>query len=347
MRRDEVDRKSSGRDQLPLGRFAFGLGLLTDLTPPGAWETRLVAELTEPAEPILNLRLATAAAAADSWSGRASLGWDGVIDGAPFVVERGHAGDHRFVHGLEPNEVRAVHHLSADASTLQCAPSDPGDPSWWRLVLDSVLFTVALLHGYEAMHAAALATPDGAIAITAGSGGGKSTLLSELIGHGLTLLADDVLVLEARGADAPLAYPAAPLITVPAARVAALQPDSSTGAPPAICSLDDERWIAVPVHQQPLPLAALVVLNRRPGLPTRLHRLHTPLAALIASLLRFPRVRERELARFELAGSIAAHVPIWQLDADPSVDPSILAGLLLAELVDSQRTPTHSLSTVS
>jgi hypothetical protein len=32
---------------------------------------------------------------------------------------------------------------------LQCARSDPAEPSWWRVVLDSVLFTVALLQGYE------------------------------------------------------------------------------------------------------------------------------------------------------------------------------------------------------
>ena len=55
----------------------------------------------------------------------------------------------------------AVHHLSADASVLQCAPTDPTEQSWWRVVLDSVLFTVALLQGYEALHAAAVATPDG------------------------------------------------------------------------------------------------------------------------------------------------------------------------------------------
>jgi hypothetical protein len=341
VRRDEVDTKSSGQDRPPLGRSAFGLSLLTDLTPPGAWQTLPVAE------PILHMRSATATALTEQWSGRDSLGWDGVIDGAPFVVERGHAGDHRFVHGLEPHEVRAVHHLSADASTLQCAPSHPDDPSWWRVMLDSVLFTVALLHGYEALHAGALATPDGAIAITAGSGGGKSTLLSELIGHGLALVADDVLVLQARSTDTPLAYPAAPLMTVPAERAPILQPSSSTGAPPAICSIDEEHWIAVPVHQEPLPLAALVVLNRSPGLATGLYRLHTPLAALIASLLRFPRTRERELARFELASSIAAHVAIWQLDADPSVDPQTLAGLLLAEFVGPDRTPTRPLSTVS
>src|ERR1035441_1963395 len=105
------------------------------------------------------------------------------------------SGDHRFVHGAHPDHsgarsdgTRAVHHLSADASVLQCAPSDPAEPSWWRVVLDSVLFTVALLQGYEALHASAVATRDGVIAITAAAGGGKSTLLAELLLRGLGLM---------------------------------------------------------------------------------------------------------------------------------------------------------------
>ena len=222
-------------------------------------------------------------------------------------------------------------------------------------MLDSVLFTVALLQGYEALHAGAVATPNGVIAITAASGGGKSTLLTELLRHGLTLMADDVLVLEPSDTDAPpLAHPAPPLMTVPAARLSMLSEASSAtetnsteaGPPETISNLDGEHWIAVPVHPEPLPLVALVVLNRSPGLATSLHRAGKPLAALIGSLLRFPRTRERERARFEVAGTIAAHVPVWELSADPSVDPDTLAGLLLAELVQPQGARPRSLSTV-
>ncbi|MGO8721737.1 MAG: hypothetical protein ACLQRM_03195, partial [Acidimicrobiales bacterium] len=197
-----------------LGLSAFGLSLLADVTPPGAWEARPIRE------PSLQIQSVTAQAIEHSWSGLETIAWEAVIDGAPFIVERGIAGDHRFVHGTHPDRhgtpsddmasdgtlsdgTRAVHHLSPGASVLQCAPSDPADPSWWRVVLDSVLFTVALLQGYEALHAGALVTPDGAIAITAASGGGKSTLLTELLGRGLELMADDVLVLDSRGTEPP------------------------------------------------------------------------------------------------------------------------------------------------
>lgn len=351
--------KDGGRRQ---GLAAFGLGLLTDTAPPGTWSPQPLSE------PLLRLRPSTTRAIAERWSGVAEIGWEGTIDGAPFVVERGRAGDHRFVHGADPagrpiserpqsgEGFRAVHHLCADASELRCAPADPVDPSWWRVVLDSVLFTVALLQGYEALHAGAVATETGVIAIAATTGGGKSTLLSELLRHGLKLMADDVLVLEPGGRQAPpLAHPAPPLMTVPAERLPVLReanPAMDTGStqagpPQTISSLGEERWIAVPVSPQPQPLAALIVLNRGPGLTTALHRSERPLTALMQSLLCFPRTRARERARFELAGAIAAHVPVWELNADSAVDPETLVRLLLTELAEPGRTPTRGLATVA
>jgi hypothetical protein len=331
---------------------AFGLGLLSDLTLPGAWRRQ-----PAPTLPALHIQLTMPQEIAERWSGLDSVGWEGTIDDAPFAAQRGVVGDHRFVHGASPDSspgettagpadrpaTLAVHHLSPDLSTLLCAPADPTDPSWWRVVLDSVLFTAALLHGYEALHAGAIATPEGAIAITAGTGGGKSTLVSELLGRGLALMADDVLVLERANGDGqadgpPIAYPAPPLMTVPADRVpGALSTPEQAGSVQPIALVGDERWIATPVHPYPLPLRTLVILNRHPGLTTGLSRADRPLATLLDSLLNYPRARAREGTRFEMAAAIAAHVPIWRLDADPSVPPSALADRLLSGL-DEKRT---------
>jgi len=316
-----------------LGPAAFGLSLLADVPPPGAWAPQPFRE------PSLQIRSVTPQAIEDSWSGLEASAWEGAIDGAPFVVERGVGGDHRFVHGARPVPdgvpspgTRAVHHLCADASVLLCAPSDRADPSWWRVVLDSVLFTVALLQGYEALHAGAIATPDGAIAIAAATGGGKSTLLAALLQRGLALMADDVLVLESQGTQAPLAFPAPPLMTVPAARI----PILSGAAPPlTIASIDDERWIAVPVHPEPLALKALVLLDRRPGShrpgpAVSLTRIESPLAPLLDALIGFPRTPERERTRFELASVLSRTAGLWRLTAGLDTPPDVLADTLLA-----------------
>jgi hypothetical protein len=311
-----------------MGLRAFGLGLsVNGLMPPGDWEIQQLRE------PTLQLQIVTREAILSNWSGRTAIGWEGVMDGAPFIVERGIDGDHRFVHGALPeqsgivsDESLSVHHLSADRRILECAPSDPNEPSWWRVVLDSVLFTVALLEGYEALHAGAVVTSDGVVAITAATGGGKSTLLTELLGRGYTLMADDVLMLEPRGTQAPLAHPAAPLMTVPAARLSVL----GGGDPPeAICSPDGEHWIAVAVASEPLPLKALVVLDRRPGVPTKLEKIETPLAPLMSSLMNFPRSPERQQRRFELASVLSSQIGLWRLTADLDVRPEVLADTLL------------------
>jgi hypothetical protein len=307
-----------------LGPVAFGLSLLTAMEPPGAWEAR------PPTGPTLSVHSATPQAIAERWSGLDALGWQGTVDGAPFVVERGVAGDHRFVHGEHPDrrgvpsaQTRAIHHLCPDAGVLRCAPIDASQPGWWRVLLDSVLFSVALLQGYEALHAAALATPDGGVvAITASMGGGKSTLLCELLGRGLTLMADDVLVLESRSEhEPPLAHQAPPLITVPAGRLPAL-------AEP-ICMLRQESWIAAPTHPQPLPLRSLVVLDRRRGAQLSLKEIRDPLGPLMGSFLNFPRTPERQRARFELASVLAATITIWRLTAEISTPPEMLADVLM------------------
>jgi hypothetical protein len=292
---------------------AFGLSLHFQARPPGAWDAE------DPSGPGLELRLSSRPEIDQSWSGGGAIGWEATIDGERFIAERGHAGDYRFRHGEG-----SLCHLSANRAVLLCALGDERDPLAWRVVLDSVLFSVALIGGYEALHAGAVGTAAGALAIAAGSGGGKSTLLAELLGDDCSLLADDIVVLESRGGAAPLAHPGAPLMTVPAAI------DPLPG--PAIASIGEETWVAVPTSREAVPLTGLVVLNRAPGLATGLRRVEDPLLVLMQSLLRFPQSSERERARFEIAAEIAAKVPVWELRADPEVTPAGLADLVRARL---------------
>lgn len=294
---------------------AFGLSLDFETPPPGAWEERTGGE------PALRVRDAGLDEIEGAWSGRSAVGWEATIDGAPFLVEGGVAGDHRFSHGE-----RSVQLLSADGELLRYASAAAGEPASWRVLLDSVLFSVALLRGYEALHAGAVATGAGAVAIAAGAGGGKSTLLAELLRRGERLLADDVAVLEVGADGRPLAHPGPPLMTVPASI------DPPPGDP--LATVGGERWVAVPTVPEPVPLAAVVFLDRRPGAEAGLRPIAGPLAPLMASLLRFPRTPERERARFETAAAIAAAAPIWELAADPGVTPQVLADLLQAGLRD-------------
>lgn len=290
------------------GYTCFGIPVASCLAFPGAWRasaphadaTFLVVEELPP------------------WSDTVDGGWEGMSDGKTFTVQRSQTGEYRFSYGG-----RTLFHLSADHRTLTSAADEARDLSWWRILLDPVLFTVSLVRGMEALHAGAIATESGAVAIAATSGGGKSTLLSQLLREGLELVTDDILGLAAED-DAVLAYPGAPLMTLPRKRSAGV------GAP--LGKLGEEVWSAVPVVSDPLPLRHIVLLDRRPGARTGMYRVEHPLAPLMTHLLRFPPTRERELARFSLASAVAIQADIWELSADVNTSPEQLAGLILQEL---------------
>jgi hypothetical protein len=290
---------------------AFGLSLqFEDETPPGAWVEG------SGRGPELLVRDASREALAAAWSGTKSTGWEAPIDGMSFRVERGVRADHLFVHGGRP-----ACHLDVAGTTLLRAVARENAAGGWRVVLDSVLFSVALLRGLEALHAGAVIGDGGAIAIAAAAGGGKSTLLTALIANGFELLADDVVALESDG-EALLAHPGPPLMTVPAAA------PSLPGE--ELAAIGEERWLATPVFPEARPLGAVVLLNRRAGARTALLPLATPFLSLLPMMLRFPRTPARERARFELAAAVAASVPVWELRAEPTVPPAALAELLAA-----------------
>jgi hypothetical protein len=125
-------------------------------------------------------------------------------------------------------------------------------------------------------------------------------------------------------------------MSVPATRLTALAEagfatgtgTGKTSPPEAIVSLEEECWIAVPVHPEPLPLRTLVVLDRRPGCELSLSEIDEPLAPLLASLMNFPRTPGRQRARFELASTLAATTRLLRLTADPSIPPEFLADTL-------------------
>ena len=90
------------------------------------------------------------------------------------VLDRG-SGQYRFLHGRVP-----LFALSPNYRTLTCALGVDRDTGWWRILLDSVLFTVSLLRGNEALACRRGGHAHWRRGLVSGSGGGKSTLLHQL-----------------------------------------------------------------------------------------------------------------------------------------------------------------------
>ena len=76
------------------------------------------------------------------------------------------------------------------------------------MLAGKLLGIVSVMRGYEPLHASAVDSPQGPIALVGPSGVGKSTLARELAGRGWALFTDDTLPL-ALGLAGVRAHPAA------------------------------------------------------------------------------------------------------------------------------------------
>jgi hypothetical protein len=297
-----------------IGYRLFGYPVTSERAFPGAWDVR---PPDSDATVVIDRDL-------PAWPDTVEGGWTGSIDGRTLTVERSSRGEHRFnIDGT------TRFHLSMDRLRL-VAPSlaSTDDLGWWRVLLDSVLFTVGLLRGKDALHAGAVATPSGVVAIVAGSGGGKSTLLSELLHQGHGLVTDDILFLQSTGAEV-IAWPGPPLLTLPGARVRGPRADDIGQV---IGEIGAEVWLSVPVVTDSLPLRRVVLLDRRPGQGPATRAVDRSLVPLMTHFLNFPRTRDRELGRFSLAGRLAEAVELVAVEGSVDTSPQELAALVLRGL---------------
>jgi hypothetical protein len=247
------------------------------------------------------------------------LVWETVFDGVPYEHYRGASGEHRFVYGD-----RAAFRLSPDHTSVTCALVDYDDPGWQRLFLDTILWSCSAIRGFELLHASAVTSARGALAIVTVTGGGKSSLAAELVARGRRLLCDDVLAIDRQGGRV-MAHPGPPVMNLPPAGPAEIGR--------TLARFDDEAWVAVERSEsEALPLEAICLLERRPGAPLALERWEATSVDLLPYLFAFPDGPERAARRFEAVGEVAAEVPIHRLSADLDVPPAELAALVEREL---------------
>ena len=241
-----------------------------------------------------------------------------VFEGCPYAMLESRAGDILFHYGA-----RALFHLSADRAVLRCAPAPGSNYAWQRVLLDTVLWTVSLLRGFELLHASAVETSEGVIAFVAMTGGGKTSLAAEFLRRGSLLFCDDVLALDDRDGQV-LGYPGPPLVNLPHAVRA-----ESLGTARLIEDFGDEQWIQIGVSpREAQPLAAAVLVHRSRGQRSECSRIDATNLSLLPHAIGFPHLEYRAKRRFELFGLLASTTPVLRLTADPSVPPSVLVDLV-------------------
>jgi hypothetical protein len=287
----------------------FGLGLSSTFELPG------VAPL-EAAEPGVTLRLAADGEAAAAWPGGEAL-FEGKAHGEPLKLERSAEGSHRISHGQHTRFV-----IDSEAEQVLCAPADADGACWKRVLLDTVLGCVTVLRGREALHASAVHTRDGVVAMVAPSGTGKTSVAAALVDRGATLVCDDLLALERTGGQSVGAQPGAPVMSLP--RVLA---DGWKGA--KLAEFDGEAWVGAPACPPgPLPLAAICFLRRRAGLDQRVVPLQPSPLEVVPHLVDLALGPERERLRFELVCDLVETTPSFLVDASDAAAPEAIADLV-------------------
>jgi hypothetical protein len=299
-----------------------------------AFELAGMTARTEGSLPSISLERRSPRDLDSTWSGAAGpVEWQGVLgDGCRLTIERGLSGDLLFTY-----EDRARFRLDRGRATLDCAPSETG-LHWQQVLLGRILPNVALEMGHEALHASAVESPEGVVAVVAPSGMGKTTLATELMRRGWPLFTDDVLTMTA-DANGVHAHPGTPLMNVAVNAADDIEPDI-LGTTVAV--LSGERWLAAAnTTAGERPVRMVCLFERGPDLPLDLQRLPAsplPLAPYMLGLADDP---ERERGRFLLYADLVGAAELVKITCDTGDRPSEVADLLACALRSSS---SHALT---
>jgi hypothetical protein len=298
---------------------AFGLQLSSAFALPGMLE-RDDEEL-----PCLALDILTRSMLEEHWhsAGEEAI-WEGSLgDGRTLLVKRSSHGEHLFSYGRE-----ALFRLDAAGEHLACAPSEDGI-AWQRVLLTKVLANVSLIRGYEALHASAVESPEGAVVVLAPSGTGKTALALALACAGWPLLSDDIVAL-GWGPAGVLAYPGTPHVN------ADRQTVRGTGTRRLAAVLDvlgQELWLAAhSITVSPCPVRAVCLLQRGPSLSLAVEPMPASPVALMPYMLGLADEEGRERERFELYSELMASSMLVRICAGERHPPEMIAQRLRALL---------------
>jgi hypothetical protein len=292
---------------------AFGMYVVSDIPLPGA-----TPQLENERSPDLRLVSSRRTDLENLTDSPRHMRYLHSFEGCGYAMLEGMDGDVLF-HYRE----RALFHLSSDHDVLRCAISEAGT-AWQRVLLDTVFWAVSLLKGFELLHAGAVVTPQGLVAVVGPSGAGKTTLSIELVKRGGVLFSDDIVALQERG-DEVVAHPGPPLMNVPRS-VAPWDPEAWE----VLAELGDEDWVSVRrVLPPPQPVRAIVLLGLRATAPWCRSVAGSSLEVLPHMVTFTHLVDQRRRQQFDVAGGLAGGAALMILSRPPGAAPAALADLVL------------------
>lgn len=272
---------------------AFGLRIHSDVHVPGG-----LADAGGDAPEIVVRR------------GRIGSRYDGAADG-PYRLGAA---------GLSFEAPGVARYAVETASIVVEALPDADDEAVSALLVATALPAMLWLRGRFVVHACAFVPKgwDRAIAITAPSGGGKSTLLHQAALRGAAVVADDVLCVEADAGGAIGSGLAGGYFLGPGDGRAFRAADRSLPTAPIAALVDLAMGEDQPTFERADPQAAVALL---------MHARHRP---------RVPRLLGRLAGTLDAAALLARRLPIYRMTTGRDDDPAATAEILVAAIGERQ-----------
>ena len=293
---------------------AFGLDVRGDFAAPGL----APGPVAPPGAPIVRIRILSGREHAGAWPldrCERLLHWRLEGGATVMTIDRDPQLGYR-LHALD----QGTYVVAADGTTIACLPPAAEPWMWQRFLIGQVLPLAAVLNGYEALHASAVAVDGRAVAFAADSGVGKTSLALNLVLRGARFLTDDVTAISLRDGH-PTVHPGPGLTNLRREEDACLGPRRALLGN-VIGSDPYELRLALRRDPEPAPLAALYLLERiADGTAPRFEEIVDIGFATLMSLryTRFLSTPERLRRQLDVYGAIADGVRVFRLSVPSAV----------------------------
>jgi hypothetical protein len=311
----------------PVGH-AFGLEIAAEFPLPG------LGRSGRPPQRRLACRAASAAEIDASWQkeGSRSAVELRYPDGRPFLDIRAHPEAGFRIHAPR----YGLHLVSRDGTRVASALPRNNPLGAQRLLFAQTLPLAAALQGLEPLHASAVALDGHALAFTAPSGTGKSSLAAHLVAAGAGFLTDDVLALERRDGGV-VAHPGAARLNLAPAELSATTRAGRARLGGRV-GRGDGKVVLEPRPGAPARLAALYRLSRG-GSTTRVreHDPPEPLPILASAFLPYLRTPGRLRNQLDVCEAVVTTVRSFELELPPALGAREAAELVLEHAAGTLR----------
>jgi hypothetical protein len=228
------------------------------------------------------------------------------------------------------------HVVSANGLRITSVLRSDAPWNWQRLFVAQALPLAAMVRGLEPLHASAVSFDGRAVAISAPSGTGKTSIAMHLVARGGALLTDDVLVVEPTPSGVQ-AHPGARLLSAHPHELAAV-PTAARERLGTVLEIGEKVYLRVPLESEPRLLIAVYRLIREPacdGLRIIEEAPANPRDLLAMTFLTYVKSRERQIRHLELASCLAHRTRVFAVRLPPDL-PAVEAATLLEQHVRTE-----------